>query len=62
MFVFVSFFFKEENVNLCFASFVSQQRNIVQLQNCIKRNIIIQQHIDWYASTYSSRFVKLTFI
>lgn len=48
MFVFVSFFLRGECKILCFASFVSQQRNIVQLQNCIKRNIITQQHADWY--------------
>lgn len=47
---------------LCFASFISQQRNIVQLQNCIKRNIVIQQQINWYASTYSRRSVELIFI
>lgn len=61
MFVFVSFF-KRRMYILCFASFVSQQRNIVQLQNCIKRNIIIQQLINWYTSSYIRPFVKLTFL
>lgn len=35
---------------LAFASLTSQQRNIVQFQIYIKRNIILLQQIDRYAS------------
>lgn len=45
---------------MCYGSLISQRRNIVQLQNCKKRNIIIREQINWCAST--SSFVKLIFI
>lgn len=48
------FFFRGE-CTFCFVFFS-------RLQNCIKRSIIIQQQIYWYASTYSSRSVKLAFL
>lgn len=45
-----------------FCQFDFLAKKHVQLQNCKKRNIIIREQINWYASTYTRCFVKLTFI